>query len=127
MKITDNYNLTRLFITKDVNIFIEENGQKAQTLLIHLQPIKQFFLSRDWNIAYQLITSDRYKELLHLQKEASVTPLQGCVILLTDLGKYPQFREVYNILREQLPIIIDGFRIQDKQFFSNDVSITEEI
>lgn len=127
MKITDNYNLTRLFITKDVNIFIEESGQKTQILLIHLQPIKQFFLSRDWNIAYQLITSDRYKELLHLQKEASVTPLQGCVILLTDLGKYPQFREVYNILREQLPIIIDGFRIQDKQFFSNDVSITEEI
>lgn len=46
MKITDNYNLTRLFITKDVNLFIED-GQKTQTLLIHLQPIKQFFLNRN--------------------------------------------------------------------------------
>ena len=51
MEITSDYSLTKLFITKEVKIFID----KKFAFIIKLKTISDFYLDQDWNAFYNII------------------------------------------------------------------------
>ena len=52
MEITSDYSLTKLFITKEVKIFID----KKFAFTIKLKTIRDFYLDQDWNAFYNIIS-----------------------------------------------------------------------
>ena len=50
MEINSNYSISRLFITKEVKIIIDNK----ESFTIILRPIKDLFVDEEWNIAYHL-------------------------------------------------------------------------
>ena len=126
--ITDDFSITKLFASKDIHLTMREDGDnKLHYLTIHLHTVRDFYESSRWNIAYQLITRDKYKQYFSIKEDADVTPLQAVKMVLFDLGQYGPYRETYNILREQIPTFLDDVTFNNKQIASGDLIITEEI
>ena len=66
--ITDDFSITKLFASKDIHLTMREDGDnKLYYLTIHLHTVRDFYESSRQNIAYQLITSDKYKQYFSIK------------------------------------------------------------
>jgi len=126
MKIESNYSISRLFITKEIEITIDNK----QSFIIILRPIKDLFLDKDWNIAYHLWTAsgEKLQQLLPL-KDKEPTPYDILKVIFFTIGQYDKYRKYYDIFFKKIKELIPGIEIDlgHKEIKVNDISITEEI
>ena len=117
MEINSNYSISRLFITKEVKIIIDNK----ESFTIILRPIKDLFVDEEWNIAY-------LKQLLPFKdkKPMSFDILQ---IIFFAIGQYDKYRKYYDIFYKKINELIPGIQIDlgHKELKVNGISITEEI
>lgn len=126
MKINSNYSIARLFVTKEIEITIDDK----QSFIIILRPIKDLFLDKDWNIAYHLWTAsgEKLKQLLPF-KDKEPTPYDILQIIFFTIGQYDKYRKYYDIFYKKIQELIPGIQIDlgHKELQVNGISITEEI
>ena len=123
MVIKDNYSISRLFITKDITIFVDK-----KYFTLRLKPIQDFYTDNDWNSVYHIWTGP-----LHTVQQMFVRPIKShwdkISIVLFDLGQYSQYRDIYNsfniYLRQILPEV--DIDISHKTMSIKDIIITEEV
>lgn len=126
-KFQDNYSITQLFIDKKVKVWVNE----VYVFTLSLHSVRDMFQNERWNMFYHLITSD-LNELLKSFK-INIKNIKDFINnIIFDLGQYAQFRQIYELLVEQLPKLFiddDDFLIDyiDKEIKINDLNITEEI
>lgn len=125
MEITSNYSITRLFLTKEVEISID----KINSFKLILKPIKDLFSDKDWNVTYHMwaMSAKSLQKALYLNEEQNFTSLQILEILLFDLGKYDKFRNIYTMFKKELEELIPNIQFKDKHLKVNDVTITDDI
>jgi len=125
MNISSNYSLSRLFITKNIDITVDN---KVFTLI--LKPIKEMYLDKDWNAVYHIWTAstENLKKMLPLEKEEP-TSYKILTLILFQIGVYDKYRKFYDIFHNKLLEIIPDLEIDlgHKELKVNGISITEEI
>lgn len=126
MEITSNYDITRLFTTKNINVYID--NKQAFTLIA--KPIRDLVEDLDWNSVYHILTMNcfQWKELLQNQIDYSET-LYYIQTLTIQLGGYKQYSKITENIEKYLREIIPGFKIdrREKTWKINDLLITPEI
>lgn len=129
MKIASNFSITKLFSSHKIDIFY---GSKIITLTV--PSVRDLYEDRDWGIVYSLFTSNivKLKKTLGIVKE-NITEQEIIELLMSDLGKYPQYRKFYNsinnvigkfILKCEWDQSIKKFSIKEE---NDSVTITPDI
>ena len=123
MKILDNYSITRLFISKDINIYCDNH-----IILLRVPTIKDFYTNLDLNSIYHMWTSslEDLQKLFFTPITDSFNALQTMVF---EYGQYDRYRTIANKMREVLMWLIPEINIDMKQknFSVNGLIITSEI
>ena len=126
MKIDSNYSISRLFVTKKVDIILDDKI----SFTIVLKPIKELFLDKDWNMTYHLWTasSNQIKQLFSI-KDKEVTSFIMLQLIFFTIGQFDKYRKYYDMFFNKIHELIPGIEIDlgHKELKVNDVSITEEI
>lgn len=126
MEIKSNYSLSRLFVTKEINVYIDN-----KSFILILRPVKDFYLDSDWNGCYNIWTGSAKarKELLTTLNGESVSSYVLIKKIIFELGAYANFRKLYDTFKEQLEILLPQLKIDTakKELIVNGITITEEI
>ena len=123
MELKDNFSLSRLFITKDITIFVDN-----KTFNIRLKPIKDWYEDNEWNSTYHLWTAP-----LNKIQPLYVIPLKSqwykISLILFQLGAYDKYRSIYTTFVKYLSEIIPEVEIDmtNKKLIVKGITITEEI
>ena len=123
MTIKDNYSLSRLFITKDINIFVDD-----KMFSLKLKTLKDFYIDNTWNSIYHIWTGP-----ISSTQKMFIVPIQShwdkITTVLFNLGQYDKYREIYNTFIRYIKELIPGIEIQISQkiLTVNGITITEEI
>lgn len=123
MTIKDNYSLSRLFITKDINIFVDD-----KMFSLKLKTLKDFYIDNTWNSIYHIWTGS-----ITSTQKMFVVPIKShwdkITTVLFNLGQYDKYREIYNTFIRYIKELIPGIEIQisQKLLTVNGITITEEI
>ena len=127
MTLENNFSITRLFVTKDVDIVIKEELKEEKRITIHLRTIRDFYEDNDWNIALNILTKNAMYKVLKTKEK--ISNFAGLKLILFNLGQYDKFRRLYTILIEQFNKIFIGFQtdINTQEIKIQNVTITEEI
>lgn len=125
MTITDNYNITRLFITKSVTVVVD----KKYYFNIKLKSIKEFYEDSEWNGVYQLWTQDieEWKKLFKgINLESSFEYIK---LIIFELGSYKQYRTLADSMLKYLTDTISDINIAftNQTIYINDFTMTVEI
>lgn len=123
MTIKDNLSLSRLFVTKQVTIFVDQNS-----FTLKVKTIKDLFEDDQWNAIYHLWT-------LPVTKIQAMIPIKinsawdGIDAILFKLGQYDKFRELYNLFTQYIQEIIPTVNVDfaNKKITVNNITITDEI
>lgn len=128
MIINSNYNLSQLFISKTVTIYIRESekSQEIKQFDVILPTLREFMLSNDLRLAFDIITTSRLNEIFHQDEMSNLSVLQ---MLLLHIGKFDKFRHLYDICISQLSKLIPGFtaNFNNAELKINDITITDDI
>lgn len=123
MTIKDNYSLSRLFITKDINIFVDD-----KMFSLKLKTLKDFYIDNTWNSIYHIWTGS-----ITSTQKMFVVPIKShwdkITTVLFNLGQYDKYREIYDTFIRYIKELIPGIEIQisQKVLTVNGITITEEI
>ena len=123
MTIKDNYSLSRLFITKDINIFVDD-----KMFSLKLKTLKDFYIDNTWNSIYHI-----WKGSITSTQKMFVVPIKShwdkITTVLFNLGQYDKYREIYDTFIRYIKELIPGIEIQisQKLLTVNGITITEEI
>lgn len=123
MTIKDNYSLSRLFITKDINIFVDD-----KMFTLKLKTIKDLYTDHTWNSVYHIWTGS-----IAATQQIFILPIQShwdkITTVLFNLGQYDKYREIYDTFMRYIKELLPGVDIQiSKRFLAvNGITITEEI
>lgn len=129
MFITSDYNLSQLFINKEVTIYLKEEEQSFKILnqfKLVLPSLRQIILDNDLRLVYDLITSTKLREIFKDDEKSDLFLLR---MLLLEMGKYDKFRSLYDLCLKELPKIIPGFsaNFNSTELKINDITITDDI
>lgn len=128
MIVSSNYNLSQLFISKTVTIYIKESKESFETkhFDIILPTLRDFMLNNDLRLAFDIVTTSRLNEIFHQDEMSSLSVLQ---MLLLHVGKFDKFRYLYDVCINQLSKIIPGFtaNFNNAELKVNDITITDDI
>ena len=123
MKITDNYSITTLFITKNINIYCDN-----KIIKLNVPTIKDLYTNLDLNSIYHIWTSS-FEDLQKLY----FTPITDCFnaieTMIFEYGQYNRYRIIATKMREVLVWLIPNINIDMKlKALSVDgLTITSEI
>lgn len=123
MIIKDNYSLSRLFITKDITIFIDNDS-----FTLRLKPVREWYEDSNWNSTYHLWTAPVNKV-----QPMFIFPIKThwdkITAILFQLGMYDKYREIYQLFEKYLKQILPEIEIDmpNKEVKVNSITITEEI
>lgn len=123
MKFENNYSISRLFINKDITIFVE-----GKNFIVRAYSIKDFYENNDLNSVYHLWTSP----ISNLQK-LYFTPItdnyDSVTTMIFEYGQYGRYRDIANKMREVLSLILPQVNIDmvNKIITVNGITITSEI
>ena len=123
MKITDNYSITTLFITKNINIYCDN-----KIIKLNVPTIKDLYTNLDLNSIYHIWTSS-FEDLQKLY----FTPITDCFnaieTMIFEYGQYNRYRIIATKMREVLVWLIPNINIDMKsKILSVDgLTITSEI
>lgn len=124
LSIRDDYSITKLFLTKQVKIWVEKENFE-----IFLPPIKDYFLDSHWNAAYHLFTMDLtdWKKMITLDSQETYDFLKH---LLFELSRYIQYKEIGDVIQQGLQKL-GGEQLEinfnTKEILFNSITITPEI
>ena len=126
MELNSDFNITKLFFSKDVNISAD-----GQNFTIHVKTLNQILTDVEWGRFYVFITQKTGEEgkktiydILDINDSYSLVKM-----IIFDLGAYEQFRKFYDILLYGFEQLFDEYTVdtKTKQLKVEDVSITPEI
>lgn len=126
MKITDNFSITRLFVDKTIKVSIDGNN----VFSIKLKTVRQMLLDDRWNFCYYILTSSPSDIFPSGVVDKDITNLNALKLILFEFGQFGEFRFVYTLLLEQLPLLFaEEFKIDSgtKNIIINNTTITSEI
>ena len=123
MEITSDYSLTKLFITKEVKIFID----KKFAFTIKLKTIRDFYLDQDWNAFYNIISmsDESFSKTIGLKETKRSWDLIS--FFLNELGMYDRFRSINDIFQKEINDLFDNVEWKRPQLLINGISMTNEI
>ena len=131
MKITSNFSITKLFSSKDVLISViedDDNNSLKKTFILKIKTIRDLLEDLDWNGALHIycMSVDEWRKIIPMEKQESFGYLE---LVLFELGKYRQYSDFADNLRDYLSEIIPDLEIdyKIKQLRVNDIIITSEI
>lgn len=105
MNFTNNFSVTKLFISKDLTVSADN-----QSFIVRAPSIRDFYENSDLNSVFHLWTSP----LVEIQK-LYFTPVLNSFDALTtmifDYGKFDKYRTIANKMREVLPMILPQIQI----------------
>ena len=123
MTIKDNYSLSRLFITKQITIFVDK-----KSFTLQLKTLKELYEDNDWNSVYHIWVAP-IKQVQSL----FIVPIQShwdkISQILFSLGQYDRYRDLYDKFTKYLEEILPGIDIQitHKKIVIHDIEMTEEL
>lgn len=122
MEFKVDFNITRLFIDKKALLSIDQ-----QTILIYCPAIREYYVNIGWNAIYHLWTTPE-NDFNKLPYQVQ-TPFDIVYILLFELGKYDQFKQLANFCAEALQLVLPDINIDysHKKIAVKGVTITTEI
>ena len=126
MEINNNFNITKLFSSKNINITLDDG------LFFTLVPktVRDFVENDSWNRTFYLLTLDAldWKEMFKNKIEYDET-LYYIQTVVFQLAAYHQYREMADDFEKYLSEILPGieFRTSTKEFVINGITITPEI
>lgn len=124
--ITSDYSLTKLFLTKEINISIDSK----QSFKIVVKTLKDFFDDHSWNGTYHLwtLSAKEWQRLVSIELESSFDYIQ---LIVLELGKYKQYAEVARSFKRYLAEIIPDIQFNyvknQSRIYIGDITITSEI
>lgn len=123
MQITSNYNLTRLFINKTIDVFIDNK----KSFQIKLKTIQDFYNDDSWNAIYHFWTADPKALADKLGISSENVSAFDIIEAILNLGSYDRFRPIYNMMVDALKDIIPNIEVKNTTLKINDVTINAEI
>ena len=123
MKITDNYSITTLFITKNINIYCDN-----KIIKLNVPTIKDLYTNLDLNSIYHIWTSS-FEDLQKLY----FTPITDCFnaieTMIFEYGQYGKYRDIANKMRAVLSLFLPQVNIDmtQKEIKVNGITMTSEI
>lgn len=123
MKITDNFSISNLFISKDVLIFVDQ-----KPLTLRLKVVKDYYHDHEWGTVFHLWTSD-LEELQGMYLQKLNNNLDRVTLILFELGAYDQFRPLYHLFKKYLEDILPNVVIdfQKKTIHIGTIALNPEI
>lgn len=128
MQLTSNYNITQLFVSRDITIMVDN-----QTLIIHLPSVREIYRDKHWGLSYNLWTRGTeffpFLQDMHFETDTYSTSYKVMQLLCFSLGAYQQFRTIYDYLLESLNYIFGQITLDTNRqtFIAQEINITEEI
>lgn len=124
MEITSNYDVTRLFVSKEIKISVNSN----QEFTVIAMSVKEFLTNDKWNMAFQLwrLNVEKWKKLTGLDFEEEFEYIRQIIF---DLGQFKQYNSVATTMKEILLYICPQteFDYINKVIKINGITITAEI
>lgn len=123
MAIRDNLSLSRLFISKQVTVFVNQTS-----FTVKIKTIKDFFEDDQWNAIYHLWTLpvEKAQQMLPIKINS---PWEGVNTVLFRLGAYDKFREICSLFTKYISEILPDVNIDfaTKEIRLKDIIMTDEI
>ena len=129
MKFTNDLNITKLFVSKNITITIDDDSQKLSFILVP-KLVRDFVENDSWNKTFYFLTLDvlDWKEIFHdkIVYDESFFYIQTVIF---QLAAYQQYREIANNFEKYLQEIIPNLEINTstKKFIVDGITITPEI
>ena len=124
MTFSNDFNLTKLFITKEIKINIDSK----YAFSVFARPLKDFYIEDGWAYTFQILilSVEKWKELIHLDFTESLDFFEYFIF---KIGYYKEYFSIVSMVEEQLkktcPSIELDYQLQKLKI--NDVIITPEI
>lgn len=125
MEIISDYNITRLFLSKEIHISIDRTNK----ITLVLQPVSAFYENNNWNAVYHMWTMSAKSlvQALHLNEDKEWTSLEIIELLIFDLGRYVEYRQIYTLFIDVLSLILPEYKLENQHIVVNGVTITNDI
>ena len=129
MKFTNDLNITKLFVSKNITITIDDDSQELSFVLVP-KLVRDFVENDSWNKTFYFLTLDvlDWKEIFHdkIVYDESFFYIQTVIF---QLAAYQQYREIANNFEKYLQEIIPNLEINTstKKFIVDGITITPEI
>lgn len=126
--ITDNYSISRFFITKEVVITID----KKDFIKMKLKTVRDFFEDSLWNGIYHMWTQDIdewHKMFPPSTRSTLSTEYDYIKFIVFDLGIYKQYRDIADTIQKYFQELFEDvdFNFTEKEIIINGVTITSQI
>ena len=123
MQIINNFSITRLFITKTIDISID-----GVTINMRIPTIKEFYTNNDFNSVFHLWTMP-IADLQKLFFTPINTSYEALTTMIFEYGQYARYRLIANGMRDALKFIFTDINIDmvEKKLKIGDITIDEEI
>lgn len=129
MKFTNDLNITKLFINKNITITVDDGNQELSFVLIP-KPVRDFVENDSWNKTFYFLTLNAldWKEIFH-DKIIYDEPFFYIQTIIFQLAAYQQYRGMANNFEKYLQDIIPNLEINTraKKFIVDGITITPEI
>ena len=123
MTIKDNLSLSRLFVTKQITIFVDQSS-----FTLKVKTIKDLFEDDQWNAIYHLWTLPvaKIQAMLPVKINSSWEAID---VILFKLGAYDKFRDLCDLFTQYIQEIIPTVNIDfaSKKITVNNITMTDEI
>ena len=125
MTISDNYNLFNLFLTKRVKIRVDNKNQFE----INLPSIRDLSLNEAVNATFHIMSMTEKEVRKSIPVDIVKDSFDFAHLLLFNLGKYREYSETTDLLRNGLLFFIPNVVLdyKTKQLIVDDITITKEI
>lgn len=128
--IDSSYNLTKLFVTKDILIF---NKEEQWSFIVKPKTVRDFFVDDNWNATYNLLTMS-IKEVNKQIKINFSSSFEFVNVLIFQLGAFKEYMEMAKHFKNYLTQLIPSIDIDTKHHVINILTeqkkqlvVTEEI
>ena len=120
----DDFSLTRLFMTKDINVHISDGGN----FIFRCPSVRDLFLNEDMSLTIFCITTsdDKVQNVMSLKADNRLDFFEK---LIFEFGEYKQINPLVRKILTSLKQLLPGFELnfQTKTFELNHLTITKEI
>ena len=123
MKISDNFSVSNLFISKTVRVHVDESY-----FTIALKVLKDYYSDTEWGTTFHWWTTDA-DQIKGMYVNQLKENLDRITMILFDLGAYSQFRYIYQLFNKYLYEVLPELEIntQSKTLSVNGIPMTPEI
>ena len=120
----DDFSLTRLFMTKDINVRISDGGN----FIFRCPSVRDLFLNEDMSLTIFCITTsdDKVQNVMSLKADNRLDFFEK---LIFEFGEYKQINPLVRKILTSLEQLLPDFKLnfQTKTFELNSLTITKEI